>query len=328
MEICVEPDLLRIIYFIKIIINVIFIIVPIGVIVMGLIDLSKSTISSNEEEQKKKSKLFLKRIISAVLVFAVPWIVNVIMGLLGELTSNVNLADCWNNANSEKINDLATIATNKERLKYEEEQKQLEAKRKQLEKEEQDRIQQNTPKPNTNSNNGDSTVEGKVIFIGDSRTVGMCQSVQINDNEDCSIAEVGKGYQWLTSADITNKLDAKLKENPNSYVVINMGVNDPGSSNNYIKYYNDLITKYPEIHLVVVSVTPIDDEKAKANNYIITDSNVTSFNETIKNGIDRNKISYCDVYSKIKNNFETVDGIHYKSNTYNTIYTEIKNCLK
>ncbi len=328
MEICVEPDFLRIIYFIKIIINVIFIIVPIGVIVMGLIDLSKSTISSNEEEQKKKSKLFLKRIISAVLVFAVPWIVNVIMGLLGELTSNVNLADCWNNANSEKINDLATIATNKERLKYEEEQKQLEAKRKQLEKEEQDRIQQNTPKPNTNSNNGDSTVEGKVIFIGDSRTVGMCQSVQINDNEDCSIAEVGKGYQWLTSADITNKLDAKLKENPNSYVVINMGVNDPGSSNNYIKYYNDLITKYPEIHLVVVSVTPIDDEKAKANNYIITDSNVTSFNETIKNGIDRNKISYCDVYSKIKNNFETVDGIHYKSNTYNTIYTEIKNCLK
>lgn len=328
MEICVEPDFLRIIYFIKIIINVIFIIVPIGVIVMGLIDLSKSTISSNEEEQKKKSKLFLKRIISAVLVFAVPWIVNVIMGLLGELTSNVNLADCWNNANSEKINDLATIATNEERLKYEEEQKQLEAKRKQLEKEEQDRIQQNTPKPNTNSNNGDSTVEGKVIFIGDSRTVGMCQSVQINDNEDCSIAEVGKGYQWLTSADITNKLDAKLKENPNSYVVINLGVNDPGSSNNYIKYYNDLITKYPEIHLVVVSVTPIDDEKAKANNYIITDSNVTSFNETIKNGIDRNKISYCDVYSKIKNNFETVDGIHYKSNTYNTIYTEIKNCLK
>lgn len=328
MEICVEPDFLRIIYFIKIIINVIFIIVPIGVIVMGLIDLSKSTISSNEEEQKKKSKLFLKRIISAVLVFAVPWIVNVIMGLLGELTSNVNLADCWNNANSEKINDLTTIATNEERLKYEEEQKQLEAKRKQLEKEEQDRIQQNTPKPNTNSNNGDSTVEGKVIFIGDSRTVGMCQSVQINDNEDCSIAEVGKGYQWLTSADITNKLDAKLKENPNSYVVINLGVNDPGSSNNYIKYYNDLITKYPEIHLVVVSVTPIDDEKAKANNYIITDSNVTSFNETIKNGIDRNKISYCDVYSKIKNNFETVDGIHYKSNTYNTIYTEIKNCLK
>lgn len=328
MEICVEPDFLRIIYFIKIIINVIFIIVPIGVIVMGLIDLSKSTISSNEEEQKKKSKLFLKRIISAVLVFAVPWIVNVIMGLLGKLTSNVNLADCWNYANSEKINDLATIATNEERLKYEEEQKQLEAKRKQLEKEEQDRIQQNTPKPNTNSNNGDSTVEGKVIFIGDSRTVGMCQSVQINDNEDCSIAEVGKGYQWLASADITNKLDAKLKQNPNSYVVINMGVNDPGSSNNYIKYYNDLITKYPKIHLVVVSVTPIDDEKAKANNYIITDSNVTSFNEEIKNGIDSNKISYCDVYSKIKNNFETVDGIHYKSNTYNTIYTEIKNCLK
>ena len=204
---------LRIIYFIKILINIIFIIVPISVIVMGLIDLSKSTVSSDEGEQKKNLRLFFKRIISAVFVFAVPWIVNVFMELLGDLTSKVSLADCWNNANSEKINDLATIATNEERLKYEEEQKQLEAKRKELEEEEKERAEQNAAKPNTNTNNDDSTIEGKVIFIGDSRTVGMCQSVQINDNEDCSIAEVGKGYQWLASADITNKLDAKLKEN-------------------------------------------------------------------------------------------------------------------
>lgn len=139
MEACVEPDLLRIIYFIKILINIIFIIVPISVIVMGLIDLSKSTVSSDEGEQKKNLRLFFKRIISAVFVFAVPWIVNVFMELLGDLTSKVSLADCWNNANSEKINDLATIATNEERLKYEEEQKQLEAKRKELEEEEKER---------------------------------------------------------------------------------------------------------------------------------------------------------------------------------------------
>lgn len=331
MEICVEPDFLRIIYFIKIIINVIFIIVPIGVIVMGLIDLSKSTISSNEEEQKKKSKLFLKRIISAVLVFAVPWIVNVIMGLLGELTSNVNLADCWNNANSEKINDLAALATNEERLKYEEEQKQLEAKRKELEEAEKERAEQNTAKPNTNTNNDDSTIEGNVIFIGDSRTVGMCNTVQISDNEDCSIADNGKGYDWLTGTEIANKLDEKLKGNPKSYVVINMGVNDlktNGIAENYIKYYNDLVVTYSNIHLVVVSVTPIDDEKAAKNEYKVTNEEVVNFNETIKNGIDSNKISYCDVYSKIIDNFETVDGIHYESNTYNTIYTEIKNCLK
>ena len=107
----------------------------------------------------------ISQAISAVFVFAVPWIVNVFMELLGDLTSKVSLADCWNNANSEKINDLATIATNEERLKYEEEQKQLEAKRKKLEEEEKERAEQNTAKPNTNTNNDDSTIEGKVIFI-------------------------------------------------------------------------------------------------------------------------------------------------------------------
>ena len=50
---------MKVIYFIKILINIIFIIVPISVIVMGLIDLSKSTVSSDEGEQKKKFKIIL-----------------------------------------------------------------------------------------------------------------------------------------------------------------------------------------------------------------------------------------------------------------------------
>ena len=52
--------------------------------------------------------LFIKRVIFAVLVFAVPWIVNVLMITLGDLLGDeeVNFTDCLENANSECINEL------------------------------------------------------------------------------------------------------------------------------------------------------------------------------------------------------------------------------
>ena len=52
---------------------------------------------------KKNLNLFIKRLIYGALVFCVPWIVNVVMHLLGDLTKDVNWTDCYNNANKEYI---------------------------------------------------------------------------------------------------------------------------------------------------------------------------------------------------------------------------------
>ena len=50
--------------------------------------------------------LLVKRIVFAVLVFAVPWIVEVLMINLGNLTEGVNFTDCLENATGDCIDQL------------------------------------------------------------------------------------------------------------------------------------------------------------------------------------------------------------------------------
>jgi len=109
MEACTNPDILRVIYFFNLILDIIKIVVPIGLIVFGLIDFSKAVMSSEEKEHKKTVNLFIKRILYGVLIFAVPWIVEVLMVTLGDLIDKDNMGnftDCLENANSECIDAL------------------------------------------------------------------------------------------------------------------------------------------------------------------------------------------------------------------------------
>ena len=62
-------------------------IVPALVIVFTTIDLFKAVMAGKEDEIKSAQKLAIKRVVYAVLVFLVPWIVNVAFSLL---TSDVN----------------------------------------------------------------------------------------------------------------------------------------------------------------------------------------------------------------------------------------------
>ncbi len=317
MDACTNPDILRIIYFIKILVEIIMIIVPIGLIIMGLIDFSKSVVTNDENARKKNLNIFIKRIIFAVLLFAMPWIVRTFMHFLSVSGFDSDFVTCYENANSEKIKELDEIS------KAEEEK----------EKDSSSGGSGNNSGSTSNnnssnsSNNSDTSVKNYTIFIGDSRTVGMCQSVSIGSNADCTIAEVGKGYQWLSSSDILGKIKSKLTEHPNSYVAINMGVNDVGNVNSYAKLYNDLANTYSKAKIVAISVNPVNDSKAKSYGYYVTDSQVVNFNNSLKSQLN-NSIYYCDVYSKIINNFDTTDGLHYTNDTYKKIYDEIRKCLK
>jgi len=106
IDACTNPDILRVIYFFLIMLDIVKISIPIGLIVMGIIDFSKSVVISDEQVQKKAAKLFFKRILYGALVFAVPWIIEVLMVTLGNLTEGVNFTDCIENANSEAIERL------------------------------------------------------------------------------------------------------------------------------------------------------------------------------------------------------------------------------
>ena len=109
MDACTNPDILRVIYFFNLILDIVKIVVPIGLIVFGLIDFSKAVMSNEEKEHKKTVNLFIKRLLYGVLIFAIPWIVEVLMVTLGDLIDKDNMGnftDCLENAESECIEAL------------------------------------------------------------------------------------------------------------------------------------------------------------------------------------------------------------------------------
>ena len=91
---CSDPNLAKILGLIKKIVELIQVLVPIGLILMGSIDFGKAVISSNEDAIKKEQKKFISRCIAAVLVFLVVVIVNFVMGFVGE----ESWQNCWASA--------------------------------------------------------------------------------------------------------------------------------------------------------------------------------------------------------------------------------------
>ena len=99
-----------------------------------------------------------------------------------------------------------------------------------------------------------------------------------------------------------------------------MGVNDLGNIDNYIKYVNENASKWKAkgSSLYFVSVNPCDGSYAKLN------TNIESFNKKLKSELS-SSIGYIDTYSELKSKgFQTADGLHYKKETYQLIYTYIK----
>ena len=81
------------------ILKYICLLIPIALILFGVFDLGKAVIASDEKEVKAAQSRLIKRVIYAVVVFLVPQLVNLVMGIVAigvtgeEVTS---WATCWN----------------------------------------------------------------------------------------------------------------------------------------------------------------------------------------------------------------------------------------
>ncbi len=91
---CTYSELLPILQIIKFILKVIQYVVPVILILMGTIDLIKAVTQGKEDDIKKGQKTLISRAIAAVIVFLVPLIVSVIMGLIG----TPEWKTCWDEA--------------------------------------------------------------------------------------------------------------------------------------------------------------------------------------------------------------------------------------
>ncbi len=122
---CENPTLLQVILFGKLIFDIVKVLLPIGLILFVMIDLTKCVLTGDASEQSRKSRLAIKRVVYAVTLFAVPYFVTVLATILQNLMPDYS--SCLSNATEENISiyeEKYNAALDKEKEEREDARKQ------------------------------------------------------------------------------------------------------------------------------------------------------------------------------------------------------------
>ncbi|MDD2957431.1 MAG: hypothetical protein PHR92_02735 [Lachnospiraceae bacterium] len=159
---------------------------------------------------------------------------------------------------------------------------------------------------------------GKYLMVGDSRIVGM--DAAISDPDTKFIGKVSMGYSWLSST-AGPEVKKYLQGKADLTVVFAFGINDLGNISQYISYYQSLVKAYPSAKFYFISVNPVDEKVAAAYGYSVKNSAIKAFNKKLKAAFSSR---YFSTYNYLlKNGYNTADGIHYTSATYQKLYQYI-----
>lgn len=157
---------------------------------------------------------------------------------------------------------------------------------------------------------GDGAGEEPIIWVGDSRTLGMQNAM---DNDDIYIGKSGEGYDWFAETGLEEMEDA-IEAHPASPVVLNFGVNDYDNLDLYMKLYTSLTEEHADTHFYFLSVNPIDPELCKN----ITNEEIADFNRHLQELFPD---TYIDSSTQIlASEILPLDGVHYSKDDYRFIY--------
>lgn len=159
--------------------------------------------------------------------------------------------------------------------------------------------------------------QDKYIIVGASRIVDM--SVAVNSSDTVFIAKGGEGYSWLKNTG-GPRLMSYLNKNPNYTVIFQLGNNDYNNVNNYIKYYTNLLKKYPKTKFYFLDATPGNGSGAAKN------KKRQAFNAKIKSVFGSRCIGGYDYL--MRSGFTTVDGVHYTADVSKKLYCYAINAVK
>ena len=196
----------------------------------------------------------------------------------------------------------------------------------------------------------------KVIFVGDSRTVYMKNTLEaMNAASGYNlttglefICKEGKGYDWLIGTAYPELLRAVGNGSQGplakpTVVIFNLGVNDLSNKSDYIGYLNSVmapILKSKGCELYIMSVNPVNRSMLKASGKgDRSEAELREFNQAMRNSLSES-FAYIDTYSYLKSSgygFSTSkgmpgaagtdDGLHYTPKTYKRIYAYCMNQL-
>ena len=151
-----------------------------------------------------------------------------------------------------------------------------------------------------------------VIFLGDSRTVGMGSAEKQTGDSCVYIGESGEGYDWLIEFGI-DQLDQAIRAWPTAPVVINFGVNDCDAVYSYIEVYRELEKGYPDTSFYYLSVNPVTKESPH-----VPLMDVLRFNDKLRKAFPEQYIDSCSWM--LQEGYEDVDGVHYSERQYCLIH--------
>lgn len=175
------------------------------------------------------------------------------------------------------------------------------------------------------------TEKGKLILVGDSRTVGMYWAVTgdfgsedicvTDDNGNLWSAKSGMGLSWMEE---TGMPQAEEQMQGGDSLVILMGVNDiagNATAQDYLDYFREKAADWQEhgVSVYYCSVTPVRKDPGNG----ITNEKIDAWNETIRDGLP-DSITYLDTASIINGIIDFADDLHYEYSTYRTIFEAIK----
>ena len=344
IDFCEKSGVLKATYIIKMVISIIFVLVPAIIVINSMIFLTKKVIS-NDPISSDIIKPIITKVFIGVMIFFVPVVVKTVLSIaVGDMTSNTlenSYLSCITNATKEKI----AYFENKEKAEVEEKERRKKEKtdeliRKNKEKQQQER-QNNNNSNSINNANTNTNSNSVIFFVGDSRTVGMynviysarmSSTVTQTKGNEFWLGAGGLGLNWFLNTAVPT-IESKLASQ-NANVTIQLGTNDLYNNNapsTYVNTVRNLAIKYPKSNFYIVSVNPIEDDKASSYGYTVKNYQAVNFNNKFKNAINsanRNNIKYCDTYSILAGQSGiTQDGIHYTFDAYRTIYSSIKRCI-
>ena len=111
IDLCSEPTFLGIIFFIKQLLKIVWIIIPMGLILMAMVDLAKSVLANGTDEMAKNGKVLIKRTILCIALFLIPTFVNFLVNLIGDVVLDSEFVTCYKRA---KLDTILKLSNNKD----------------------------------------------------------------------------------------------------------------------------------------------------------------------------------------------------------------------
>ena len=96
-------------YIVSSIVLIIKIAVPVLLIIFGMLDLGKAVVAAKEDEIKKGQQTFIKRLVTAVIIFFVIQLVQVVVRFVS--SNDENIMGCFNCFINGYVEDNACVST-------------------------------------------------------------------------------------------------------------------------------------------------------------------------------------------------------------------------